>query len=584
MGTRRATSPGGPLIPFILTTSLALAHGGEDHGGPPTTPTLTAGDAASVGAGSSVFEAVLRLPRVAAGADAEVTLLLADFATSAPVEGATASLTLSGPASIQTELGSAGAPGNYHGMVTLPAYGNYAGALVVTAPAVGGGDGASGGGVDLLAISGLHLDAPDAPMPAGTDLASVALAGIGGIVLLAAAGLGGVLVGWLLARRRGAAAAATLFALGLGVTSRRVEAHGGEDHGSPASARAAPAGSSLALPMDGQFLVGLRTALLTRDVFQDRVPALGRFVARPGEAATLGAPVDGMLVAPPGGFPTPGQAVQAGDTLALLKEVPSTADRAAIAQEKGAAATRVAESKAALALAERDVAALDALAESLSERDRIQRRSAVEVARVSLRESEAAFRALDGGVSVPIKSPVSGRLGAVSVRPGDQVEAGESLFRVIDAAGLWLEADVPERFALGLRSGASATVTPAAAPGRQLVATVLDAGLEADPSTGSVRVTLAVEAGDLGLVPGMGATVWIGRGSVRDALVVPSAAVVDSNGTHLAFVKTGPEAFEARELRLGGRTGGSWEVLGGLAVGERVVVDGTYTLRSMAGR
>ncbi|MFN7143027.1 MAG: efflux RND transporter periplasmic adaptor subunit, partial [Myxococcota bacterium] len=410
------------------------------------------------------------------------------------------------------------------------------------------------------------------------------LAGAGVLALVAAAGLVGLVTGVLLGRKRGAAAAAVLLAAGVALQSRRVSAHGGEDHGAPAGAPVAAAGGALSLPLDSQFLVGLRTAPLTRDVFQDSVPALGRFVARPGEAATLGAPVDGVLVAPPGGFPAPGREVRAGDTLALLREIPSGADRAALAQEKGEAATRVAEARSALQLAERDAVALDALGDALSERERIERRNAVEVARVTLREAQAALAALEGGVTVPIRAPVDGRLGPVTARPGDQVDAGTPLFRVVDAAGLWMEAQVPERLALGLVAGAPATVTPSAAPDRALTATVLDAGQEADPATGSVTVTLAVEAGDLGLRPGMGATARIGRGPARDALVAPVSAVVDSNGVHLAFVKTGPERFEAREVRLGGRAAGAWEILGGLAPGERVVTDGTYTLRSLAGR
>lgn len=587
------------MIPLLLTVSLALAHGGEDHGAPAAVTTASAADASSVSAASTTFEAVLRVPRVATATETEATLLLADFATSAPVEGATASLTLSGPGAVQAQLGSAGAPGVYHGGVTFPAYGDYAGALVVTVP--GGGEGASpdGGGVagglrppapgttDLLSLSGLHVDAPLSPAPDASDLGTAALAGAGVLVLVGLVGLvrlGGLFVGWLVGRRRGTAAAAVLLAVGLGLGSRRVSAHGGEDHGETTAAPIAPSGSALSLPMGSQFLVGLRTSVLRRDVFQDRVPALGRFVARPGEAATLGAPVDGVLVAPPGGFPSPGQLVKAGDTLALLKELPGTADRAAIAQERSDAATRVAESKAALALAERDAAALDTLADSLSERERIERRGNVEVARVALREAEAALASLAGGVTVPIRAPVDGRLGQIGARPGDQVQAGATLFRVVDAAGLWMEATVPEQHALGLVAGAPATVTPSAVRGRELAGVVLDPGQEADPATGMVTITLAVEAGDLGLRPGMSATAWVGRGPARDALVVPSAAIVESNGTRLAFVKTGPETFEARELRLGGRAAGSWEVLGGLVAGERIVVDGTYSLRSMAGR
>jgi cobalt-zinc-cadmium efflux system membrane fusion protein len=586
----------------LLLVGLALGHGGEEHGAPPV---VVAADSTRVSASSADLDAVLRVPDGPPGVARDVSLLLADHRTSAPIDGATATLTLSGPGSVRATLGSAGAPGVYHGDTTFPGDGTYAGSMIVQLPPdageasdlsdgsagpVGGGAEADGGGVAggprppapgatrLLAVSGLVVGAtPESAAVAAGGLPVVTIAAGFGLV-----GLVGVVFGFLLGRRAGTAASLLLAGV-LGLATREVEAHGGEDHGGGGAAPP-PTGAGLNLLLERQFLVGLRTHVTTRDRFQERVPGHGRFVARPGQAASVGAPVDGTLLAPPGGFPTPGQAVRAGDVLALVREVPIGADRAMLAQERGDAATRVAEARRALALAERDMAGIEALGNALSERERLERRSAVEVAEVALREAERALASLAEGVTVPVRAPVAGRLGAVAARPGDQVAAGELLFRVSDPTGLWMEAAVSERLALGLLPGAPATVSAAAAPGRFLSATVLDAGQEADPATGSVTVTLAVDDAGLGLLPGMGATAWIGRGAARDALVAPAAAILDADGIALAFVKTGPESFEARELRIGARAGPEVEVLAGLAPGDRIVTEGVYALRSLAGR
>ena len=50
------------------------------------------------------------------------------------------------------------------------------------------------------------------------------------------------------------------------------------------------------------------------------------------------------------------------------------------------------------------------------------------------------------------------------------------------------------------------------------------------------------------------------------------------------FVKVGPESFIARPVRLGVRSADQREILEGVAAGDRVVVQGTYSLRSLAGR
>ena len=557
------------LAPLSLV-SLVLAHGGEDHGEPAQPVVSVSAHTINVAAASKAFEAVIRIRRDPEGKPVAADLLLSDYATSAPVSDAIPSLTLSGPGTAQIDFVAGTSPGAYTATATFPTFGDYAGALVVTTPQTS----------DLLAISGVRVG------PATGDVAAPsagwALAGVAGaLVLGAGAGVVGIGVGFLIGRRRGAAAAAGMLMLTLG--GQRVWAHGGVDDEGPAShPSAGPSTGTLALPMASQFLGGLRTQPVKKDTFQ--VEATGRFVSRPGDSATLRAPTSGVLAAPAGGFPPPGREVHAGDLLALIKETPGSADRAAVAQQRSDAATGVAEAKKALALAERDVAQVPALGDGISERERLERQQSVEVARESLKQAEAALTTIAGGVTVAIRAPLSGRLGPATARPGDQVEAGDPLFRVTDPSALWMEARVPERLAVGLSEGAPAEVLSVAMPGRTLHAVVLDAGQQADPATGTVLVTLAVQDENTGLRPGMGGSAWIGTGAKRDVLVVPDGAVVDSNGATLAFVKTGPESFEMRELQLGGRAGTAWEVLIGLKPGERVVTEGTYTLRSLAGR
>ncbi len=554
-----------PMIAALLMCR-ALAHEGEDHAAPPAPSVSVDATATRVSASSAAFEAVWRIPLSRPGDSATSTLLLADFASSAPVADATLSATLAGPATFTTTFVPGAAPGIYTAPTTFPAAGDYAGALVVTTPTA----------ADLLPLMGVHIDDPTTVAAAGPSVV-VVVGGLVALLVVAGVALG---VGYLLGRRRGAALVVALMALGGGVG--RVSAGGGHDHGGDAAARSA--GGGLQMMMESQFLVGLRTLPLAQQSFQERVPALGKFVARPGASATLRAPVPGQVAAPPSGFPAPGAAVAAGDVLAIVRESSSGADRATLAREREGAATAVAEAKKEIALAERDVAQFVALGEAISVRERLERQQSLVVARAALSAAERALDTIGESTNLAIRAPVSGRLGAVLVRPGDEVEAGQPLFRVVDAAGIWVEARLPERFAAGLVAGASAEVAAPAHPGVMLTAVVLDAGQEADAATGTFTITLAVNAHGLDLRPGMSATAWIARGAVREALVVPDAAIVDSNGFTLAFVKVSPEQFELREVRLGARSGSTWEVLTGLVAGERVVVDGTYPLRSLAGR
>ncbi len=531
---------------IALVCQLVLAQGAEDA-------------AERAYAASESFEAVLFAGEPGVGSPTTATLLLADYATSAPVD-ADVKVTLSGPGSVDLALTTHDGVGT--GAITFPAAGEYAGSLVVTTATA----------TDLLAITGLVI----APEAVADHVDGWAWAGLCTTLgLVAGIGLLTGVVGYAVGRRRGMAVAAVL---ALGAPSERVGAHGGEDHGAPA---VEVSGGALVLRMESQFLLGLRTMPVAMGPFREQIQATGTFVARPGESATVGAPASGVLVAPPGGFPTPGARVDAGQLLARIEETARGVDRAALGQARSEAGTRVAEARAALALAERDAANADALGDAISARERVQREQAVTVAREALSQAQGA-RSSAGVDGLEIRAPLGGTLGHVGVRPGERVEAGAPVFRISDVVGLWVEARVPERLAPGIAPGVPATVTTES--GAVLDATVLDAGQHADPATGTVLVTLSVQTADAGILPGFGARVWIGRGDARDALALPSGAVVNSNGATLAFVKTGPEQFDARELRIGGRAGGAVEVLAGVRPGERVVTDGTYALRSIAGR
>ena len=552
---------------FLLAT-LAFGHGGEDHGAPPAPVATSDATTVSVAASSKQFEAVFRVKKGTPGTPVATTLLLDDFATSAPVENATPSIALQGPAALNLTFTPAD-PGVYAGNATFPAEGDYAGALVVSTPSAS----------DLLSLTGLHIGAPIASESSSTGLKVIGVASALGA--LALGGLVTLAVGYAIGRRRGAGVAAALFAMG--VATNEVSAHGGEDHGAPPSA-AGDASGSLHLRMESQFLVGLRTVPLVHDTFVERVPALGRFVARAGGSATVRAQTSGEIAPPDGGFPAPGTQVHAGQLLATIRPAAGSAERIGLAESRQQAATAVAEAKKGVALAERDAAKSAELGEAISEREQLERQQSLDVARTTLAEAERALAAAGTGEGIAIRAPVRGKLGSVLARPGDQVQAGDELFRVVDASGLWLEARLPERFSAGVTATANAVILTPALDGKVLSATILDAGQEADPATGTLTVTLALDSENPDLHPGMSATAWIARGGARDALVVPDASVVDSNGIAIAFIKVGPEQFELREVKLGAKSGESWEVLAGLRVGERVVTEGTYTLRSLAGR
>jgi multidrug efflux pump subunit AcrA (membrane-fusion protein) len=67
--------------------------------------------------------------------------------------------------------------------------------------------------------------------------------------------------------------------------------------------------------------------------------------------------------------------------------------------------------------------------------------------------------------------------------------------------------------------------------------------------------------------------------TIANALVIPISALVEEQGTFYAYVQTGGESFEKRELKLGGNDGQHVQILSGISNGERVVTKGAYQVK-----
>jgi len=98
-----------------------------------------------------------------------------------------------------------------------------------------------------------------------------------------------------------------------------------------------------------------------------------------------------------------------------------------------------------------------------------------------------------------------------------------------------------------------------------------------DPTSRSVLVRAELPNGEGLLKPGMFLNVELQRDQ-RTAVVIPEEALVPEQNRQFVFVVAGGMA-EKREVRIGSRSPGSVEIIQGLRVGERIVVEGTVKLR-----
>jgi Cu(I)/Ag(I) efflux system membrane fusion protein/cobalt-zinc-cadmium efflux system membrane fusion protein len=101
-----------------------------------------------------------------------------------------------------------------------------------------------------------------------------------------------------------------------------------------------------------------------------------------------------------------------------------------------------------------------------------------------------------------------------------------------------------------------------------------------DPETRTITVRTEVANTGLLLKPGMFADLSIVLNHNGAAVAVPAGAVLDDQGMPFVFVRVDENRFEPRPVTTGASDGGWIEIMQGVEVGEEVVTDGNFQLKS----
>jgi cobalt-zinc-cadmium efflux system membrane fusion protein len=278
---------------------------------------------------------------------------------------------------------------------------------------------------------------------------------------------------------------------------------------------------------------------------------------------------------------------------ARLDEAEATLRRTRKLVELGAGAGKdltAAEAAFTTAKAEYDYQSTIAITREVQEAQ-----SEVETAATEVNHLRQSLRALDsspdgrGDISlVTLRAPAAGQVTERSVNAGAGVAAGDPLFTVGNMSTVWVIANVPESQVGLLRPGAPAEVRPAAPSLEARTGRVDYIDPRLDESTRTARVRVEVANPGETLKVGMFVQVGFQAGTPGsgtpelEELVVPSSAVQRVGERTVVFVpeEGEPGRFEVRDVELGGEVEGYRRVVSGLALGDRVVTKGSFTLKT----
>jgi HlyD family secretion protein len=173
-----------------------------------------------------------------------------------------------------------------------------------------------------------------------------------------------------------------------------------------------------------------------------------------------------------------------------------------------------------------------------------------------------------------ITSPIAGVVADRPIFPGEMATPGAPLITVMDVSSVIARVNISQTLAGNVRVGQPATISPT--DGAQPVVgkvTVVSPAIDASSTTVEIWVQ-AQNAGER-LRPGGTVRVTIAAGAVKDAVVVPTSALLGSSegGTAVYVVGSDSVAHE-RKVEVGVRDAERAQITKGVNPGERVVAEG----------
>ena len=179
-------------------------------------------------------------------------------------------------------------------------------------------------------------------------------------------------------------------------------------------------------------------------------------------------------------------------------------------------------------------------------------------------------------------APIAGVVSELGAREGMTVMSGAMLFRINGLDTVWVNAEVPETQSGEIRPGNAVEARTPALPGKAFngkVSAILPQ-VNAVTRTLTARVELNNPGGELR--PGMFATVNLTPEARKEALLVPSEAVIWTGKRRVVIVAQGDGRFAPVDVQTGLESGGQTEIRKGLEAGQKVVLSGQFLIDSEA--
>jgi HlyD family secretion protein len=234
-----------------------------------------------------------------------------------------------------------------------------------------------------------------------------------------------------------------------------------------------------------------------------------------------------------------------------------------------AAAVSLAQAKSAYNIAKKHLDGLNA----------VGKQGAIKTANGQLTSAKGKLLNSEAQLSYSeVRSPIAGFITDRPLYPGEMASTATPLLTVMDISQVIAKAHIPQSDALPLHKGDAAIISLAGLekPINGKVSLISPA---LDPNSTTVEVWVQAPNVNQQLRPGTTAQIAITAQTVKDALVVPAAALLNAKGDAAqVMVVDSQNQANSRDVKIGIQSGQQAQIVSGLKPGEMVVTEGAYGL------
>ena len=202
-----------------------------------------------------------------------------------------------------------------------------------------------------------------------------------------------------------------------------------------------------------------------------------------------------------------------------------------------------------------------------------------DLARADLKSAQAQSQLIKAQIAkTSVRAPFSGKIGLRSISPGTYITPAILVAKLVNTGKLKITFSIPEKYASQVKTNTYLTFKVTGSDDKY-TAKVYAIEPEVAVATRTLQVRAIAENSSGKLLPGTFADVELPLDIIKDAIVVPTEAVIPVQNGKKVFISSNGQAKEVM-IETATRTDASILVLSGLKPGDTVITSGVMSLKN----